>query len=155
MQEDYTIPFKQKVYDRCKQLINDKLFMLQQTLADLVTSTNNETKSSAGDKYETGRAMLQIEQDNLRKQLGDALEQKANLDNIKATETNTQIVRGSLVKTDKSYFFICLALGKVVIDGRSVFAISPHSPLGSKLMKSRLHENVTMKGLTYTIESIE
>jgi hypothetical protein len=60
---------KQKIYNYYLQLINDKVHLLQQVLADLKESGSNETKSTAGDKHETALAMLQIEQANTRGQL--------------------------------------------------------------------------------------
>lgn len=146
--------FKQKVYDRGKKMVNDKVLLLQKNLADLIESTRNETKSSAGDKYETGRAMLQIEQDNVRKQLKDALEQKAAFEQIDIARDSAKITLGSLVKTDKGYFFISMALGKINIEGAAVIALSPQSPLGSKLKNLKATESASMNGTTYTIESI-
>ena len=53
---------KQKIYNHYLGVINDKIKLLQQVLADLKESSSNETKSTAGDKHETTLAMLQIEQ---------------------------------------------------------------------------------------------
>ncbi|MCW3107523.1 MAG: hypothetical protein JWQ09_2029 [Segetibacter sp.] len=150
-----TMNFKHKVYEQYKEVVNDKISLLQKMLQELIESTRNETKSSAGDKYETGRAMLQIEQDNVRKQLKEALEQKAIFEKIDPGASASQIVKGSLVKTDKSYFFVSIALGKIHVDGFTVIALSPQSPLGSKLLGLKPTEGVTMNGTKYTIESIE
>jgi hypothetical protein len=145
---------KQKVYEAGKQVVNERIIALQGILSDLIESTKNETRSSAGDKYETGRAMLQIEQDNVRKQLKEALSQKALFEQIDITKNLAKITRGSLVKTDKGYFFISLALGKISIEDLQVMALSPQSPLGSKLMNIEAAGRVTVNGTTYTIERI-
>lgn len=146
---------KQHVYDHFNEVVNDKVALLQKMLQELIDSAKNETKSSAGDKYETGRAMLQIEQDNVRKQLKEALEQKAIFEKIDTRRATAQIRTGSLVKTDKGYLFVSVGLGKLNIDGIKVIAMSPQSPLGSKLLGLKTTESVTMNGTTYTIESIE
>jgi transcription elongation GreA/GreB family factor len=155
LQEKSKVRFKQKVFEHYQQVMNEKVFSLQKTLEDLIDSTRNETKSSAGDKYETGRAMLQIEQDNVRKQLKEALEQKAVFDKTDINLGGSQITKGSVVKTDKGYFFVSVALGKINVDGIKVIALSPQSPLGSKLVGLKTTESVTMNGTTYTIENIE
>ena len=45
-------------------------------------AANEEGKSSVGDKYETGRAMMQIERDKAAQQLDEALKLKNIIDQI-------------------------------------------------------------------------
>ena len=125
---------KQKVYDYYLQVLNDKLNSLRRVLEDLKESSSNETKSTAGDKHETALAMLQIEQANMGAQVQDVREKKAALERINPKLSSSVIVPGSLVKTDKGYLFISIALGKATVDGTPVIALSPQSPLGQKLM---------------------
>ncbi|MDQ6812520.1 MAG: GreA/GreB family elongation factor [Bacteroidota bacterium] len=146
--------FKQKTFALCQQVVNSKLLFLQQSLQDLIISTNNETKSSAGDKYETGRAMLQIQQDNVRKQLKEVLQQKAIFEKIDRYLPSAQVIIGSLVKTDKGLFFMCIGLGRIMVEGVKVIAVSAVSPLGSKLIGRKTAESVTVNGTTYTILSV-
>src|SRR6478735_3887240 len=96
---------KQKIFAHYTQVINDKVAMLQQVLADLKESGANETKSTAGDKHETALAMLQIEQANKREQLKEAVAQKTLLEKIDPAITATMVVNGSLIKTNKGYLF--------------------------------------------------
>lgn len=129
--------------------------MLQNILADLKESGSNETKSTAGDKHETALAMLQIEQANTRGQLQESLIQKAALEKINAAAVAQIIVHGSLVKTNRGYFFMSTALGKTVLDNCTVIAVSPQSPLGQKLMGLTAGEQVLVNNTTYEIETIE
>jgi transcription elongation GreA/GreB family factor len=146
---------KQKTYNHFLQVAVDKVNMLLQVLADLKESGANETKSTAGDKHETALAMLQIEQANTRAQLKEAQEQKAALEQLNTGSSMKQVVTGSLVKTNKGYFFISTALGKTMIDGMAIIAISPRSPLGSKLMGLKTNDVVEVNNNHYTIENIE
>ncbi len=145
---------KQKIYNHYLHAATTKITLLQQTLADLKESGANETKSTAGDKHETALAMLQIEQANKRTQLQEALEQKAAIEKLENITNTTKIVQGSLVKTNKGYFYISVALGKAVVDDISVIAISPRSPLGVKLMGLCTHESVDINGNAYLVEDI-
>ena len=145
---------KQKVYNNYLSLINGKIAMLQQTLADLKESGTNETKSTAGDKHETALAMLQIEQANTRAQLQNALEDAAILQNINSTIVADHIVNGSLVKTGKGYFFMSIALGKIVVDDVTIFALSPKSPLGIKLMGLKVGDTAIVNSNKYLVEVI-
>lgn len=129
--------------------------MLQQVLADLKESGTNETKSTAGDKHETALAMLQIEQANTRAQLSDALDKKTALEKIDPLLSSNKIVRGSLIKTDRGYLFMSIALGKIKIEEMSVTALSPQSPLGIKLMGLSAGDTAEINNIKYLIESIE
>ena len=146
---------KQQIHSHYIDVINSKILMLQQTLADLKESGSNETKSTAGDKHETALAMLQIEQANTRGQLQEVLEQRLALINIKPDIFTKKVLPGSYVKTNKGNFYISIALGKLIIDGETVMAISPQSPLGAKLMGRCVHDTVTINTHTYLVESIE
>ena len=146
---------KQKIYDHYLHLINEKINLLQQALADLKESGTNETKSTAGDKHETALAMLQIEQANTRAQLKVAQDQKAALEKIAHVQALHSIVNGSLVKTNLGYLFLCTALGKAVVAGHTVITLSPQSPLGMQLMGLQKGATVIINSKQYLVESIE
>jgi hypothetical protein len=146
--------FKQKIYNYYLQVVNDKISLLQQVLADLKESGTNETKSTAGDKHETALAMLQIEQANTRGQLQVAQEQKAALEKINPVIAAIEVVNGSLIKTNRGYLFLSIAVGKAIIDGNIVIALSPQSPLGKKLMGLRIADTTEINNNSYLIESI-
>lgn len=146
--------FKQKVYEHYLSLLNEKINVLQIVLNELYDSAKNETKSTAGDKHETALAMLQIEQENTHKKLQEAIEQKQQLQTIDLSVQSAIIIKGSLVQTNHAYFFISIALGKINLDNKTIFAISPQSPLGSKLIGSTLNESLAMNDTTYFIENI-
>lgn len=146
---------KQKIYNHYLQIVNNKIKMLHQVLADLKESSTNETKSTAGDKHETALAMLQIEQANINAQLSDALDKKAVFKKIDPLVTSDKIVRGSLIKTGRGYLFMSIALGKINIEGISVTALSPQSPLGIKLMDLTAGDVAEINNFKYLIESIE
>ena len=129
--------------------------MLQKVLDDLKESGSNETKSTAGDKHETALAMLQIEQANKRAQLQEVLTQQAALEKIDPSVSATIILNGSLIKTNKGYFFMSVALGKAVTDGITVISLSPQSPLGQKLLGLKAGDTALMNNVEYHIESIQ
>ena len=161
MQVEYLIlslhcmTLKQKIYNHYQQVLQDKITKLQQVLADLKESGANETKSTAGDKHETALAMLQIEQANTRGQLQEILNQQAAFKKIDPEVVASLIMNGSLIKTDKGYFFMSVALGKAVVDDVSVIALSPQSPLGQKLMGLQTNNTATINNTTYLIIGIE
>ena len=129
--------------------------LLQQVLADLKESGSNETKSTAGDKHETALAMLQIEQANTRSQLEDVVQKREALEKINPILSAKQIVIGSLVKTDRGYLFLSVAMGKINTDGIDVIVLSPQSPLGEKMIGMVVGNAAEINGNKYLIETIE
>ncbi len=146
--------FKEKIFQQYVLHVHDKIILLQKTLHDLTDSAADETKSTAGDKHETALAMLQIEQENSSRQLSEALKQKAVLEKIDSSPHPEQVVSGSLVKTNKGYFFICLGLGKITVDEQLIIALSPESPLGKQLMHVKQGDSIEFNGTGYIIEEV-
>jgi transcription elongation GreA/GreB family factor len=146
---------KQKIYNHCVQSVNEKIQSLKNILSELRESASNETKSTAGDKHETALAMLQIEQENINRQLAEALAQKDILQKIDAAATAALVNIGSLVTTSRGYLFVSIALGKISIEGITAVVLSPQSPLGSKLKGLKAGDTAVINGTAYTIEKID
>ncbi len=147
--------FKQKVYVHCLQLLNTKIDSLKNILQELSESSSNDSKSSAGDKHETARAMIQIEQETISKKLNQTLEQKSLFEKIDTNLHSSQIHKGSLVCTNKGYLFLSSALGKIIVDEKTIIVISPQSPLGIKLMGLKINDATEISGVKYFIEGID
>jgi transcription elongation GreA/GreB family factor len=147
------MPPKQMIYEQCRQMVAGKLDALQHKLRDLAESAANETKSSAGDKYETGRAMLHIEQDNVRKQISELMAQQAVLDAIDPASHMGRIGLGSVVKAG-SVYFLSIALGKMQIGGETVIALSLQSPLGARLKGLAVGDSLVMNDKELVIEEV-
>jgi len=153
---DLTPSFKEKVYAHFAARLDEKITALQQELSDLAESLRHETKSTAGDKYETARAMLHIEQENRTGQLAVLLQQKAILESlaVKHNSPAAGVQPGSLVQTDKGYMLVATALGKAVIDGHTVFAISADAPLGRQLSGKFAGQWVQLPAARYRIVEV-
>lgn len=147
--------FKEKIFLQLATMVTAKIDGLKYQLQELQESTAGETKSTAGDKYETARAMLQIEQDNVRRQLQEALEMQAQFVSLKQEQQSSIIVPGSLIKTDKGWLLLGTALGKTTIDDTVVIALSPQSPLGKKLLGLKAGNVASVNNIDYKIEIVE
>ena len=146
--------FKQNVLIAYKQLVQDRIDVFQDMISGLTIDAQNDAKGSAGDKHETALSMMHLEQEKLNYKLREILEQKAILDKIDASQTHKKVALGSLVQANGMTLFISTALPKLIIDGKSIFALSPQSPLGSKLMGNEVGVEFDMNGKVYTIESV-
>ncbi len=145
---------KQNIHSHFLQLASGKVQFLQKCLEDLKESATNETKSTAGDKYETALAMLQIEQANIGKQLEEALAQLRFFEKLNPQIITIRITNGSLVKTNRGYFYVSVALGKAMIDGVEIIALSMLSPLGNKFKGLKPGDQFDLNGNLFLIESV-
>ncbi|GJM28488.1 MAG: hypothetical protein DHS20C17_11230 [Cyclobacteriaceae bacterium] len=146
---------KQQILDSCKQVISDRISVIENNLEAVRESRNNETKSSAGDKYETSRAMLQIEEDNYQKQLHQAMLLKNQLEQINVTSQSVQADQGSLVVTNQGSYFISIGLGKITLENGSYFCISSGSPMGQKLTNQQVGFKFSFNGQHFEIMEVQ
>ncbi len=145
---------KKNLLDACRQIIDERIGRIQQNLNGVQESRNSETKSSAGDKYETGRAMLQIEEDNYKKQLHQGQLLMNQLDQIKIDGMTGQVGIGSLVVTDQGEYFISVGLGEVSLQGKTYYCISGASPVGAKLIDQKVGYQFAFNGREFEIKGI-
>ncbi|SIQ75039.1 hypothetical protein SAMN05880574_12350 [Chryseobacterium sp. RU37D] len=136
---------KSSILEIVKTKIIEKIQNFEALIAD-TRASNNDTKSSMGDKYETGREMLQQEINNLQRQLNEALSQQAIIQKITA-ESSSRVQNGALVKTDKGLFYIAVSVGEFIFDNQKIMTISAKSPL-VKAMAG------LMKGQSFSINNI-
>ncbi len=116
---------------------------------------DGDTKSSAGDKYETGREMMQMEMDKAAMQLQSAQKLLHELEKIDLTKSGADITSGSLVTTSKEIFFVAIGFGKILFEGNEVFVISPASPLGSNLLHKQAGSSFSFQGIDRKILSVQ
>ncbi len=117
-------------------------------------SRDTDTKSSAGDKHETSRAKIQTEIDQLSKQLINAKRQKNNLSIIDTSHLHSIADVGSLVETNKGYFFISTGWGRIQIQDENYFVISIESPIGRLLKNKKEGDSIHFRNTAYDILSV-
>jgi hypothetical protein len=146
---------KEKLYNYCLSLIDEKIDSIRSALNSVTEAVNNETKSTVGDKHETSRAMMQLEQEKLSKQLNQLLDQKRELQRLDISPGSNVIKKGSLVKTDKGYIFLSIALGKIIFEEETVFTVSALSPIGIQLLGLKIKDTAKLNDTVYLIEEIQ
>jgi transcription elongation GreA/GreB family factor len=133
---------KLKVHNVALSFLQDKINAINIELDDLKRSLSSSTKSSVGDKHETSRAMIQIEQERLSNQLG---QQKQQLDLIKSIDPEKeyeQIESGSLVQLNSGWFYLSIGIGQISIGNENVFCLSPATPMGQQLLGKQKGDKV-------------
>ncbi len=147
-----TYQMKSELLEIIHQKISEKIQKLEQLIAE-TRASNNDTKSSMGDKYETSREMLQQEINNLQIQMNEHLKSQQILKNINPNPHKI-VTLGSLVETEKGKFFIAVSLGEITFSQEKIFVISAESPLAKAMNGKKTGESFVVNNLSQTIINI-
>lgn len=145
---------KKELHSLCVNYVQNRIDTVMYAIKATQQAANEETKSSAGDKYETGRAMMQQETDRNQAQLNEAKKLMATLNHISWSGVSKAAETGSLIFTNNGKFYIAISAGTLTINGESFFAVSPASPIGLKLKGQKAGDEFNLNGKSYRIETI-
>ena len=149
------LTIKQQLFQLCVEFIDARIANCENAIAVANTSINEETKSSAGDKYETSREIMTQEIKNNSTQLAEAIRQKQLLLLIQPDKKSATVQVGSVVYTNRANFFVAISAGTFTLAGKTYFALSPSSPLGARLIDKKPGDTVQLNGQVYVIQTIE
>jgi|TARA_B110000908_G_C10260231_1_gene458669 transcription elongation GreA/GreB family factor len=145
---------KEALYNQCKEFVNSKLATIEKTIKSNQEGLASETKSSAGDKHETGRAMLQLEMEKAGQQLYGVTEMKLVLERINIQEVSSVCKMGSIVKTNTINYFLAISAGKIVVENEIFYAVSAKSPIGQLLLGKKKNDTLQFNGNEYNIDIV-
>lgn len=145
------ITFKKRLHQHCIQLIEQRIATTLAIIDNARDAANSEEKSSAGDKYETGRAMGHLDQEMHGKQLAANRKELAALLNIDCSVTNNKVTTGSFIKCPAHSFFIAAGLGKIQFEGETIFVLSPLAPLAVTLLHKKAGDSIAFNNNTAVI----
>ena len=143
-----------ELYNQCKEFVNSKLATIEKTIKSNQEGLASETKSSAGDKHETGRAMLQLEMEKAGQQLYGVTEMKLVLERINIQEVSSVCKMGSIVKTNTINYFLAISAGKIVVENEIFYAVSAKSPIGQLLLGKKKNDTLQFNGNEYNIDIV-
>ncbi|GAA4935868.1 hypothetical protein GCM10023314_05270 [Algibacter agarivorans] len=145
---------KEQLYNQCVAFVENRFQTIQNTINEIQVSLTSETKSSAGDKHETGRAMLQLEREKAGNQLAEIQKTRELLSKVNISKTSKIIGLGSLVYTSNSNYFIAISAGAIKVNDDLVFAISSNTPIGQLLMGKTVGDTIIFRNQKFTIETV-
>jgi len=148
--------FKLKLYQQCMDFIMQRINTAEVSLKQSQEASNDDTKSSAGDKFETTREMVSQDIGRTKGLLLDAQQNLQMLISLENIPTDGDAVRnGSLVYTSKGIFYISISAGQIKVDDQLVFAISFASPIGKLMIGKKVGESFSFNQNDYTIQKIQ
>lgn len=145
---------KKRAYDHCKEFVSGRISRLHEQIRELETALTSETKSSAGDKHETGRAMVQLEREKLGSQLAETEKMLELLRRVRPDSHHNIGSMGALVETAEHYYYIAISAGEVQWNGLSIFCISPATPIGKLLLGISPGDTFSFNGKAFPVLSI-
>ncbi|WP_426670366.1 3-oxoacyl-ACP synthase [Mucilaginibacter sp. McL0603] len=145
---------KRELYGLCIAYVKQRIDTAKQAINDAQQAAGEETKSSAGDKYETSREMIQQVTDRSQAQLNEANKLLIALNQINVDTVYETAVPGSLITTNNGRFYIAISAGALILNGDTYFAVSMASPIGLSLRGQKAGDQFSLNGKQYLIENI-
>lgn len=146
---------KLALIEHIKAQLDQKIEILQEEIKSAIEAQNDDTKSSAGDKFETSREMMQAEMDKNEGQLANLQKSVKALLSISPKTQHTTVEFGSIVVTNNGTYFISLGLGQISVNQTIYFAISLASPIGNSLHHKKMGDTITFQNRAITILDIQ
>ena len=145
------INIKQQLYAKCVNYVESKIEQITTAVYEFQQASKLETKSSMGDKYETGRASIQLEMEKYAQQLNEFTNLKKILFQINADKQYDSVRPGCLVCTNNGNYFIAITAGEFEIEGKCYLTISLASPLGKELHKRKTGDTFSFRNKEFDI----
>ncbi|WP_299550922.1 3-oxoacyl-ACP synthase [Seonamhaeicola sp.] len=145
---------KKELYNQCILFIENRLQTVQNTLNGIQEALTTETKSTAGDKHETGRAMLHLEREKAGHQLAETQRLKAILAKINVAKTPDIVSLGSVVYTSELNYFMAISAGELKVENETFYAISPGTPIGQLLLGKTMGDTINFRNQAFVIQKI-
>ena len=142
---------KEQLYKQCCDFVESRLTNINNVISEIQVSLQSETKSSAGDKHETGRAMLQLEREKAGNQLAEIQNIKEILSKVDTNKVFQIVGLGSVVYTTQSNYFISISAGQINANQSSFYAISPSTPIGQILLTKKAGDVIVFRDQEFKI----
>lgn len=144
---------KDALFKICLQRNNARLDEINHAIGQSQDAIENDTKSSAGDKYETTREMIQQDLNRYQDQLAQAKVDAHLLHQIDLG-AKLSVAMGAVVQTDQTFYFIAISLGRIEHKGDTYMIVSPSSPIGALLLGKSTGDSITFNGNSQTIVQV-
>jgi hypothetical protein len=151
---DTKLQYKQRLKAQCVALLSGRVAETRQAMDDAQQSANSEEKSSAGDKYETGRAMSMIDRDRNAKRLEEVVQELLLLQSIPAGALYEHVANGAVIGCGEKIYFIATGLGALNFEDHQVIVLSPWAPLANLLRGKKKGEAIMLNGIAMGIEEV-
>ena len=148
------IAFKQRLKRWALDGIGQRITASREAIDQAQQAANQEEKSSAGDKYETGRAMGHLQKDMHARQLAESMKELAALHSVQTDILYPAAGPGAFVQAEGIAFFIAAGLGRQQQEGQTILFLSPQAPLAKVLQNKKPSDDISFQGTNVRILEI-
>jgi len=145
---------KEKLFILCHDYIAQRVSVIKQNVAEAQEAANDDTKSSAGDKFEVGREIMQQEIELNLARLGEMFKLQQALENVSPTQKYGAVQSGALVLTSSGNYYLSIGAGKLLLEGKTYYAISPEAPIAIQMAGKKAGDVFELNGKQITIDKI-
>lgn len=145
---------KPALFQLCLNFISQRIDTAETALKQAQEASNDDTKSSAGDKFETTREMMQQDIARNKNLLFDGQQNLQLLKSLENVPLSDTVRNGSVVSTSRGIFYIAISAGQLKLNAQTVFAISAASPIGQLLIGKKSGETFSFNNNEYTVLSV-
>lgn len=145
---------KVEIHQTILHLLSESIIQATRDYDLAKESRDSDTKSSAGDKFETGREMMQREMDKISASIDQSKNQLNFLSKINLNRPYSIVDLGCIIITDQDIYYISIGLGKVEINAELIYAISLDSPIGQIFKGKRVGDILEFRSKTLTINQL-
>jgi len=142
------------LYELCREYINSGIDAAKEAIANAREAADDDTKSSAGDKFETAREMMQQEIDLNTVHINELQKLKVALDLVSPEHHSDTVQHGSIVYTNQGNYYMAVSIGKLTANGTPYYALSSSSPLGVVLMGHKAGDSFKFNGKDFVIKEL-
>jgi transcription elongation GreA/GreB family factor len=148
------LAIQEQLFQLCLTDIDERVAVLRASIAEARDAQQNDTKSSAGDKFETTREMMTQQIETLSLQLSEVEAQRHQLLSISNVAPAAQIQAGSVVYTDAANFYISVSVGTKRLNNDVFICLSASSPLGKLLVGKTAGDEISFNKKQYIVKAI-
>ena len=145
---------KTEAYRFCQEYVDLRIERIKKQINEVRASMSSESKSTAGDKHETGRAMLQLEREKLGQQLFEAEKMQQLLKKVPINTNGKRVVLGSMVRTNSAIYYIAISAGQYLYQNSKIFCISADTPIAKLLWGKTENDTFVFNGAEFKIIEI-
>lgn len=152
---DALIPAREVVVAALGAALDTAMVEAQRAMEELSSSLGKETKSSAGDKHETGRAMVQREMEQAGGRLARCEALQSAFSRLDLDRPRLEVGPGAVVLSGAARLLIGVGLGPFHVPGGGRFqAISSEAPIAQALEGAVAGETREFRGTSWTVEVV-
>jgi transcription elongation GreA/GreB family factor len=154
MTEKEKVELKKSLKEKAIDVLHKRIENASTAMHEAQLAANEEGKSSVGDKYETSRAMAQIDRDIHARQLESAEKDLTFIQHMDVTVFHTKVEVGTFVNTTEGKYFFLTGLGAVDVSNEKIFFLSISSPVGQSFSGKQINDVVIFNGKQITIKDL-